>query len=871
MRKCRKYFMFGKKNIIIWVLMIGSVMPSIATAVDSGLSALNSKDIILRMYSKDGMIHEEAVDVAVALCINEKNISSLVKTFIRDPSVDIVLIRGLLLDLILEKFFLRNDIELSDCLKKIKNKDEDERIVATLLLGYICSELSTEGDVAMVDNVLIKTLDDSSLYVKGCAVFALGYRNGPLDRGYTNSVPKLFEMTLHSDPNIRRESALALGLTPKGSISVVKRLVELLEPLQPIDVRIAAAYSMSLQTRIKKTTESSIIRSLILAIDDKNSHVKKYIAISLGNIGFPAQAAVKKLGGLMSDKDPSVRENVAEAIGRICACRQGNFWGAGFYPGEDYSDEEVPVFAKGVIDNALKALVTGLDDAEFKVRNTSAEALGLMGRNGRTIVSILKEKGYTDSLDRIYADIPVEDNVENIIKGLMHENRYVRKNAIFAANKSLSVDDNLMQSLVKGLSDQDLSNGRGAAKSLAQRGAAAVPYLVRALKSGNSLTVSNALFALAVIGPDAGDAKQSILKCLFDTDKRILIRACEAATKVGLESYVAVPELTRILKQSTDSQVQSEVAEALAYYGSDSKESIGSLLSIVLENKGEVAADILSAMAQIGIDDGIAVQLSEIKPSESSNNGIYFIKLLFDFPEACLKFLINNDSVVLKVSERDELYWTQLLNIKSERYERLREYVLTHKDVPTYLLAYSGEIRFLPRVCQLIAESDDYQRIFYMACARALGDEPRSVVEISRNKPGMFKPASATPGFNKDRLDPSDMSGFHELFDGAVKILVTGKMVYGNGDPVQNPEFYNIKGNYSVPSNDKKALPISYFPETGRFCFYTRISGVFSEGKSIKKPGPFVTLSSDIRIVVDGAEPLKIQFYDEMPDVKITF
>jgi len=57
--------------------------------------------------------------------------------------------------------------------------------------------------------------------------------------------------------------------------------------------------------------------------------------------------------------------------------------------------------------------------------------------------------------------------------------------------------------------------------------------------------------------------------------------------------------------------------------------------------------------------------------------------------------------------------------------------------------------------------------------------------------------------------------------------------------------------------------------DTGRFAYLTAVFAAYAMGKGQKEPGPYQTGNAKTLIETDNSEPLRVDFFDEMPEVKI--
>ena len=63
---------------------------------------------------------------------------------------------------------------------------------------------------------------------------------------------------------------------------------------------------------------------------------------------------------------------------------------------------------------------------------------------------------------------------------------------------------------------------------------------------------------------------------------------------------------------------------------------------------------------------------------------------------------------------------------------------------------------------------------------------------------------------------------------------------------------------------------LMYDHQSGRFVFLTNVFAAYSMGDDQPESGPYQNGSAQIRVEAAGFKPLVVQFFDEMPDVRIT-
>jgi HEAT repeat protein len=129
--------------------------------------------------------------------------------------------------------------------------------------------------------------------------------------------------------------------------------------------------------------------------------------------------------------------------------------------------------------------------------------------------------------------------------------------------------------------------------ALAQIGAASVPELIKILDDASPAARHRALWALAVIGPDARPALGPVGESLKDRDPKIRALAAQALGEMGPHARPAAPLLARAL-QDPDDQVRRQAAEALHAIGPGMAVH---LLPVLKDQKLAVRLSALQALA----------------------------------------------------------------------------------------------------------------------------------------------------------------------------------------------------------------------------------------------------------------------------------
>jgi hypothetical protein len=100
--------------------------------------------------------------------------------------------------------------------------------------------------------------------------------------------------------------------------------------------------------------------------------------------------------------------------------------------------------------------------------------------------------------------------------------------------------------------------------------------------------------------------------------------------------------------------------------------------------------------------------------------------------------------------------------------------------------------------------------------------------------------------------------------------MVTGEIRGKDGTHPKLVHFFKTNDSMLLGSKQNHQQPLIYDSTNGRFVFLTSVFAAYSTGNDQTEPGPYQTGSAQIRIEAPGFKSLVVQFFDEMPDVKIS-
>ena len=195
-----------------------------------------------------------------------------------------------------------------------------------------------------------------------------------------------------------------------------------------------------------------------------------------------------------------------------------------------------------------------------------------------------------------------------------------------------------------------------------------------------------------------------------------------------------------------------------------------------------------------------------------------------------------------------------------------KEWLASQKSLPANIMGMLGESRFIAEIEKLEADASEHRMTFLHACKRACGGKIESMIEINSQKPVEFRPASAWPNTDETRLSKTSFG--HG--DGFTSVLVTGEIRGKDGSHPKVVRFFRTNDSMLLGSKQNYQEPVIYNAKNGRFVFATTVFAAYSTGNDQPKPGPYQTGSAQISVESPGFKPLVLQFFDEIPDVRIT-
>jgi HEAT repeat protein len=267
-------------------------------------------------------------------------------------------------------------------------------------------------------------------------------------------------------------------------------------------------------------------------------------------------------------------------------------------------------------DVAVPRLVEAIDNSDYWVRLSAAEALGNIGSEA-AIPVLLKAIEDSSCLVRWSAiealgNIRSETAIPALLKAIEDSDDGVRQKAAKALGNIGS--DAAIPALLKAIEDSDYGVGQSAAEALGNIGSeAAIPALLKVIKNPNSDVHMWAAEALGNIGSDA--AIPALLKEIeysnYFSSYSVRQKAAKALGNIGSEA--AIPALLKAIKNPFP-DVRHMAAEVLGNIGSEA--TIPALLKAIEDSDCLVRWSAIEALGNIRSETAIPALLKAIEDSD---------------------------------------------------------------------------------------------------------------------------------------------------------------------------------------------------------------------------------------------------------------
>lgn len=590
----------------------------------------------------------------------------------------------------------------------------------------------------------------------------------------------------------------------------------------------------------------------LLAVDD--DEVLANALWRIGSVGLPRASTTARVLPFVKSTGAKVRRCAVRALGELGSGLPG---GAGF---SDRVDEPADERVRNGTIAALRPLLTDPENDVVGETITALHKLGLADQEFRRwLLSHLTHERFGWSCANTLTAIGLgKDDLPPLFDLLRDPDAKRRQMAMHVARAVTPRDERVIDTVIAGLADPDPRVRGYAAVTLGEMGADAVrayDALVKVLDDTDNNAAGWAAAALGKLGDGVIERLRGGLRS--GQNSRAFLRAL---SERGEAAAVAVPDVIAHLEKSPDDLVTC--LSTLGNIGKGNAAARAVVLAQLRNPDGEIASDALMAITDIGLDEPSARTIANLTLRNSWYHTDGAFTALLPWPEQVEIFLRLNPSTLHGHAVSDVIAGWQPAD------PAIRALILRQPDLPPKILALSGDITHLATLRTAKTKASGYGSTHIAAYARMLGDSPDTVVRISVNEAGRFRPASAWPQVNRRRMNPKSNS--HG--DGFTEIVVTGVVRLPDGSHPKAIRFVGLNDRMLLGKREEHAEKrVFYDAGTGRFALFSHVFAAYSHGEGkAEEEGPYQTGSLTTRLIADGAKPFRVVFYDEMPDVEIT-
>lgn len=393
-------------------------------------------------------------------------------------------------------------------------------------------------ETAQVEGPLKAAFKDPNPFVRLNAAFALWNGTG----SGVQVLPVLLECAAHDEADVRRAAVFVLSRLGPQAQPALPQLQQTIGdknlPVRYQTIRALAAIGPE---------PKEVLPTVALALCDKSDHVVQEAAGALWRWGKASAPALPGLMAALSHPSPEVRRRIAAALGNLGADARG----------------------------AALQLSQVLHDADEYVQLRSAESLLRIG-SGRN------------------------EALAALVKNLSSRRSDVRSDAVTILGTIRPATMPVVSELSKRLSQDPVAEVRSdAAAALGSIGLSArvsVPYLINALKDGDSRVREQAARTLGLLAPVSNTAVGALMAAISDSEPEVRYEAVWGLGEIGSPARAAVPTLVPLVKH-TDAEVRAAATFALGEIAPDSEEVVPALLTALKDEDPMVRMVAIDALA----------------------------------------------------------------------------------------------------------------------------------------------------------------------------------------------------------------------------------------------------------------------------------
>jgi HEAT repeat protein len=499
---------------------------------------------------------------------------------------------------------------------------------------------------AVLVPVLVDILDDPDPVVRVAACYSL-WR---LDR-HPRSVTTLVKLCKEPNDQIRLAAVENLREIGAAAPEVLPVLVGILgDRNQAIRLRCVEAIARCVvSVRDESLIEKKVVPSLIEALREDNRQLRFVIAIALGALGSKARPAVEDLEALLDSSTPFLRVAIADALWLIDNHPHSQRTLIELLANEDDMVRRAAVDALGWHGRGARRAVPSirklLADPIDRVRSGALLALRCIGEWDESTIRAVARVARQDArwglrveaLRTLGALGTRAASVKGLVRAAQREDRSVVHLAAAEASWQIEADPEALLAVIEAAGQKDkLLETRWSLSFLdvsdfqIPLGPEALPVLkkleprvsaesqialhktiIRAGKQDVKMLAgylnhqlpevrAEAIQALSNLGPGAKSAVTGIAVRLFDDAEAVRLAAMSTLGQLGPDAAGAVPELCRLLEDSTAGQ---HVAGVLGRIGPNASEAVPQLHRLLDSRTPMTRYAAAEALALIGGPD----------------------------------------------------------------------------------------------------------------------------------------------------------------------------------------------------------------------------------------------------------------------------
>ena len=573
-----------------------------------------------------------------------------------------------------------------------------------------------------------------------------------------------------------------------------------------------------------------------------------------GSVGLPPGSTCALILPFLDSKNAKVRRDAVRALEQL---------GSGLHSGADFTDRVDDPAGAGLRSRIIDALRPLLTDPQAEVVRETITTLGTLGLVDqafrRWLLDHVADQEIAWSCANVLHTIGItKEEVPSLLALLTDPLAKRRMMAVHIARELAPPERRVTDTVIACLSDMDAGVRGYATVTLGEIGpeaAHAYDALVKALDDSDRNTTGWAAQFLGQLGDGViGHLRRDLRTGRHGT---VFVRA------LGMRKAAAAGAIPDIIAEMAKSDIHLDAClTTLGSIGHGNADARAAVLAHVRRQDGEIALGAVMAIIAIGLDEPSARVLATLTYADSSYHAGLIFESLLPWPALAESFLTRHPVALHGHQVKDLIAgWTP-----SE--PAIRALILRQPALPLSLRALSGDPRHLPVIRAAKEQARGYGSSDLAAYARMLGDPADVVVKISATETGRFRPLSAWPSVDRRRKQPK-MSGHG---DGMTEIVVTGVVQLAGGSHPKAIRFIGLNDRMLLGKREEHAEKrVLYNAVTGRFALFSHVFAAFSHGEGkAEEDGPYQTGSLTTRLEADGVKPLRVVFYDEMPDVEIT-